>query len=60
MNTFVGCSIVIYDDNNSVLISKRSKLKKHFLLMWKVIGGALEDKETPEECIRRKIISEGF
>lgn len=54
MDTFIGCSVIIYDDESRVLIAQRSKIKKQFPLKWETIGGALEPGETPEECIRRE------
>lgn len=57
INTYIGCSIIIYN-NNEVLISKRSRLKKKFPLMWELIGGALENNESPEECICREVKEE--
>jgi 8-oxo-dGTP diphosphatase len=58
VNTYIGCSIIIHDDNNKVLIAKRNKTKKKFPLMWETIGGGLENDETPEECIRREVMEE--
>lgn len=58
MNTYIGCSIIIYNDNNKVLIAQRGKSKKKFPLLWETIGGVLEENETPEECIRREVMEE--
>ena len=58
MNTYIGCSIIIYDNDDKVLIVQRSKSKKSFPLMWETVGGALEGNETPEECIRREVKEE--
>lgn len=58
MNTYIGCSVIIYNQSGNVLIAKRSSKKKQFPLMWETIGGALEDNETPEECIRRETSEE--
>lgn len=58
MDTYIGCSIIFYDDENRVLISKRIRYKKKFPLLWETIGGALENNETPEECIKREVMEE--
>ncbi|MGV8984468.1 NUDIX hydrolase [Clostridium sp.] len=58
MNTYIGCSIIIKDNDNKLLIAQRSKAKKKFSLLWETVGGALEDDETPEECIRREVREE--
>jgi 8-oxo-dGTP diphosphatase len=58
MNTYIGCSAIIYDEGNKVLIAQRSKHKKSFPLYWETVGGALEDNETPETCIRREVQEE--
>jgi 8-oxo-dGTP diphosphatase len=58
MNTYIGCSIIIYDEDNNILIAQRSKYKNSFPLYWEIVGGALEDEETPEECIRREVMEE--
>lgn len=58
MDTYIGCSLIIHDDNNKVLIARRSKSKEKFSLMWETIGGGLENDETPEECIRREVMEE--
>jgi 8-oxo-dGTP diphosphatase len=58
METYIGCSIIIYNSENKVLIARRSKSKKRFPLMWETVGGALEDNETPDECIRREVMEE--
>lgn len=58
MRTLIGCSVVIYDDEDRILISKRSKIKKQFPLMWEIVGGALENNETPDECINREVREE--
>lgn len=58
MNTYIGCSIIVYDNDNKVLIAQRSKYKKSFPLLWETVGGALEGNETPEQCIRREVLEE--
>jgi 8-oxo-dGTP diphosphatase len=58
MNTYIGCSVIIYDGDNKVLVAQRSKNKKSFPLLWETVGGALEDDETPEHCIRREVKEE--
>lgn len=58
METFIGCSILMQNDRNQVLIAQRSKTKKSYPLMWETVGGALEPGETPEQCIRREVLEE--
>jgi len=58
VDTYIGCSIIIKDNDNKLLIAQRSKSKKKFSLLWETVGGALEDNETPEECIRREVREE--
>ncbi|WP_425446638.1 NUDIX hydrolase [Dethiothermospora halolimnae] len=54
MEAVIGCSVIIYDHEGRILISKRSRMKEQFPLTWENIGGRLEHDETPEECIRRE------
>jgi ADP-ribose pyrophosphatase len=58
MSTYIGCSIIVHDNDNKVLIAQRSKCKKSFPLLWESVGGALEGNETPEQCIRREVKEE--
>ncbi|WP_297417925.1 NUDIX domain-containing protein [Clostridium sp.] len=58
VETYIGCSIIIYNSENRVLIARRSKSKKKFPLMWETVGGALENNETPDDCIRREVMEE--
>lgn len=58
METIIGCSLIIYDDNKKVLIAQRSKIKHRFPMLWETVGGTLENHETLEECIRREIKEE--
>ncbi|MBU3074491.1 NUDIX hydrolase [Clostridium estertheticum] len=58
MDTYIGCSVIIHDNDNKVLIAQRGKSKKRFPLLWETVGGALENDETPEECIRRETMEE--
>lgn len=58
INTYIGCSALIYGESQKVLIVQRSNLKKKYPGLWETIGGALETYETPEECIRREIREE--
>lgn len=58
MSTYIGCSAIIYDECNRVLVAQRSNYKKSFPLYWETIGGALEDNETPEDCILREVQEE--
>lgn len=58
MNTVIGCSIIIHDEEGKVLIARRSENKKHYPLLWELVGGELKDDETPEGCIRREVAEE--
>ncbi|MGL4730367.1 MAG: NUDIX hydrolase [Clostridium sp.] len=58
METIIGFSLIIHDDNKKVLIAQRSKIKRKFPLLWETVGGTLENQETPEECIRREVKEE--
>jgi len=58
METIIGCSLIIYDDNKKVLIAQRSKIKHRFPMLWETVGGTLENHETLEECIRREVKEE--
>ena len=58
METIIGCSLIIHDENKKVLIAQRSKIKNKFPLLWETVGGTLENEETPEECIRREVKEE--
>lgn len=58
METYIGCSIIIHNSENRVLIARRSKSKNKFPLMWETVGGALEKNETPNDCIRREVMEE--
>lgn len=58
METIIGCSLIIYDDNKKVLIAQRSKIKHKFPMLWETVGGTLENQETLEECIRREVKEE--
>ena len=58
METIIGCSLIIHDDNKKVLIAQRSKIKHKFPMLWETVGGTLENEETPEECIRREVKEE--
>ncbi|WP_142414061.1 NUDIX hydrolase [Hathewaya massiliensis] len=58
METIIGCSLIIHDDNKKVLIAQRSQIKHKFPMLWETVGGTLENEETPEECIRREVEEE--
>ncbi|MBS5822727.1 MAG: NUDIX domain-containing protein [Clostridium argentinense] len=58
METIIGCSVIIHDNNKKVLIAQRSKTKHKFPLFWETVGGTLENGESPEECIRREVKEE--
>lgn len=58
METSIGCSVIIHNTENKVLISQRSASKRCFPLMWELVGGGLEAGEQPEDCIRREAMEE--
>ncbi|GAB6167828.1 hypothetical protein JCM1393_02880 [Clostridium carnis] len=54
MAKIIGCSIIIKDDFNNVLIA-RKKVKKNEPKLWYIFGRTLRGKETTEKCINRAI-----
>lgn len=53
----VSCAI-IYNKNNEILISQRSKTSKLHPLEWEFLGGKFEPNENGEQCIIREIKEE--
>lgn len=54
----IGVQAVIINSNNQILISKRSKEKRAYPLMWECNGGALLAGETCVEGILREVKEE--
>lgn len=51
-------AVVIYDDNNLVLLGLRSSRKSIDYGRWETIGGTIEGDETPKACVRREVREE--
>jgi mutator protein MutT len=51
-------SVLVLYDHNKILLQKRSKSAKRFPNLWGLFGGGVEDKETPEEALKREIYEE--
>ncbi len=49
---------IIVNDNNKILISKRSESKKHLPLLWECNGGSVRSGENSKEAIIREIKEE--
>ncbi len=60
MITSTGAAIFLSNPSNheQILIAKRSDMKKKYPNYWELPGGAIEDYETPNECIIREIQEE--
>ena len=56
--TGVGCGCIIINDNNEVLLVKRSKNSKTESGMWSRPGGSVEFGETVEDAVTREIREE--
>ncbi len=54
MGKIIGCSIIIKDDFNNVLIVQR-KVKKNEPKKWDIFSRNIRGKESPEKCINRAI-----
>jgi len=57
MTTSVGCAIFLYRGDR-ILIQKRAAAKKRYPGYWEIPGGAMEDYETADVCIRREMREE--
>ena len=57
MITTAGCAVFLCRDDK-ILIQRRSAQKKRYPGYWEIPGGAMEDYETAEECIRREMKEE--
>lgn len=49
MGKVIGCSVILQDDFNNVLIIQKGKKKEKSL--WKCVGRLKKGKETDEKCI---------
>ena len=49
---------VLVNANGEFLLNLRDASKTMFPSMWDLIGGTLEDGETPEQCVLREILEE--
>lgn len=50
---------VIVNDDNKILLLKRSDFKDQWMPnKWALVGGAIDDKEKPEEAVKREIKEE--
>lgn len=57
MANVVGCSIIIKDDFNNVLIAQR-KAKRNEPKLWYIFGKKLKGKESIEKCVHRTVKEE--
>lgn len=54
-----GCSIIFINNNEKVLLFLRDNLQGlPYPNMWDLLGGHVEEAETPDECIVREIQEE--
>ncbi|NEO58722.1 MAG: NUDIX domain-containing protein [Okeania sp. SIO3B5] len=59
MNKIQGSVIILLNSNNEILLVLRDdKESIPFPNTWNLLGGILENNESPEECIRREIREE--
>ncbi len=59
MNKLQGCVIILFNSDNKILLVLRdNKDSIPFPNTWNLLGGFLENSESPEECIRREIREE--
>ncbi|NEQ36822.1 MAG: NUDIX domain-containing protein [Okeania sp. SIO3I5] len=59
MNKLQGSVIILLNSNNEILLVLRDdKDSIPFPNTWNLLGGILENNESPEECIRREIREE--
>lgn len=50
---------IIIDKDKRILLLKRSNYKDQWMPnMWSLPGGAIEDKESPEEALKREVLEE--
>ena len=56
MTNIQGCVIILFNTNNQILLVLRdNKDSIPFPNTWNLLGGILENGESPEECIRKEI-----
>ncbi|MGD1700239.1 NUDIX hydrolase [Dapis sp. BLCC M229] len=59
MNKIQGCVIILFNSEKKILLVLRDdKDSIPFPNTWNLLGGILENGESPEECIRREIKEE--
>ena len=54
----VGCGAIVINDNNEVLLVKRSSSSRTEPGMWSRPGGQVEFGETVEEAVEREVLEE--
>ncbi len=55
MSNIKFCSIIIKDDFNNILISKKEKEKKQMSTYGMFLKEKIKGRETPEKCANRAI-----
>ena len=50
--------VIIYSEEMEVLVLQRANYMKNFRGMWGVVGGSIENGETPEEAALREVKEE--
>ena len=59
MQKLQGCVIILVNNAHQILLVLRDdKDSIPFPNTWNLLGGFIEDNESPEECIRREILEE--
>lgn len=53
-----ACCLLLFNKKRELLIQHRDFNTKYFAGMWGLIGGAVEEGETPEDCIIRECLEE--
>ena len=58
MNSRKVATIMLYDQDNKVLLQHRSKDAKRFPDYWGAFGGGIEEGETHEDGLHRELLEE--